>query len=605
MTVPTLRKYQTDALAAVCAARASGQNRVLVKKPTGTGKTVMFSAMPTWPEMRAFLEQFPRNDRGMLVIAHREELLDQAARKMLAANPQMLVSIEQADRHAHRQSEVVIASIQTLAARGFTRLKRLIERRTFRLVIIDEAHHAAADTYRTALVHLGFLPPEDAGETENTDAPEAAQVAKLETSLAAWDLIAPRDRFLVGVTATPNRSDAVGLGCVFQSIPYSYNLKDAIDDGWLVPIVPWVVETQANLDGVKLTAGDFNQKQLAAAVNTALRNQLAVAGWLEHAADRQTLAFTVDVAHAHALAAEFEANGIVARAVSALTPKDERRATLRAFENREIQVITNCAVFTEGVDLPLTSCVLMAKPTKSATLYEQCVGRGLRIHPGKTDCILLDVVDIARRHSLQTAAILYGLPPNLVIKGKKLNDAATEFEAFLAKHPGINVEQAGRKTLAELQAIASTFSVWEVRDMSGFNAGLTMGWIRTGDDAFRLQYPWGAAEGDVEVLKVRRELIGKFDLVIEERPIGGLGYSARVLANGLPSANECMRFGEQFIRQARQRVTKILDTAAPWKQRPASPKQIAYLRRLGMPVSPTMTMGQASALIDTAAARGR
>lgn len=601
---PTLRKYQTDALAAVCAARAAGQNRVLVKSPTGTGKTVTFSAMLKWPDLRAFLEQFPRGDRGMLIIAHREELLDQAARKILAANPDALVSVEQADRHAHPHSDVVVASIQTLAARDYARLKRLIARRTFRLVVIDEAHHAAADTYRTTLVYLGFLPPESESHGgDEDDTPAQADVDATIKALATWT--APRDRFLVGVTATPNRSDAVGLACVFESIPYAYNLKDAIDDGWLVPIIPWVIETRTNLDGVKITHGDFNQKQLAAAVNTALRNQLAVAGWLERAAERPTLAFTVDVAHARALAAEFEANGITARAVSAETPKDERRDTLRLFEAGQLQVITNCAVFTEGVDLPLTSCVLMAKPTKSPTLYEQCVGRGLRIYPGKSDCILLDVVDVARRHSLQSAPVLYGLPPTLVIKGKKLNDAATEFEAFLAKHPGINVEQAGRKTLTELQAIASTFSVWEVRDMSGFNAGLTMGWIRTGDEAFRLQYPWGAAEGDVEVLKVRRDLIGKFELVIEERPIGGLGYSARVLANGLPSANECMRFGEQFIRQARQRVTKILDTAAPWKKRPASPKQIAYLRRLGVPLSPTMTMGQASALIDAAAARGR
>jgi superfamily II DNA or RNA helicase len=314
---PTLRTYQTDMLRAISQARAAGQNRLLCKAPTGTGKTVTFAAMWQWPDLASWMQSFPRGTRRMLVIAHREELLDQAADKILKQNPEASVSIEQADRYASPAADIVIASIQTLAASKFRRLHRLLQRGPFRLVIVDEAHHAAAATYRTALVHLGFLPPAEGSDAENIEAANYDDVALMSQALRGWDATAPKDRLLVGVTATPNRSDAIGLGCVFQSIAYSYNLKDAIGDKYLVPIVPWVIETKSVLDDVRTTAGDFNQKQLAAAVNNAIRNDLAVAAWQEHASDRSTLAFTVDVAHAHALAKAFQQAGVAAEALSA------------------------------------------------------------------------------------------------------------------------------------------------------------------------------------------------------------------------------------------------------------------------------------------------
>jgi hypothetical protein len=181
-SAPTLRPYQVDALEDVWTAFTRDRhNRVLVKMPTGTGKTVMFAEM-----LRHYAERWEcllptyRPNRGarMLVIAHREELLDQAADKISKANRGLMVSIEQGDRYANKYSDVVIASIQTLQAMKFRRLKRLLEQHTFRLVIVDEAHHAAAASYRTALVHLGFLPPADASESEEVEAADFDDVAQ-------------------------------------------------------------------------------------------------------------------------------------------------------------------------------------------------------------------------------------------------------------------------------------------------------------------------------------------------------------------------------------------------------------------------------------------
>lgn len=600
MSAPKLRQYQLDAIEAVRAAFLGGKNRLLVKKPTGTGKTVMFAAM-----LQAFRQWMPGQQLKMLVIAHREELLDQAAAKIIAANPNARVGIEQGDRHASSMSDVVIASIQTLTAVKCRRLKRLLERHRFKLVIVDEAHHAAAASYRTALAHLGFLPMADASDEDNAEAATFDDVNLMQLALAGWDERAPKDQLLVGVTATPNRTDAIGLGCVFQTIAYSYDLKAAIDDKWLVPIMPWVVETTANLDNVRVNRGEFNQKDLANEVNTPYRNQLAVAAWQEHGNDQSTLAFTVDVQHAHDLAQAFSDAGIVARPLSGETPRDVRRALLEAYTRGDVQVITNCMVLTEGTDLPRTGCILHAKPTKSATLYEQMTGRGLRIHPGKTECIVIDIVDVARRHSLQAAPVLYGLPPGVNAGGEDLRDVAEAVERFFEEHPGANLDQlGGRFTLEQLQAYAKTFDVWKIRDMAEYGNGLSMRWVRADDEVFKIRYPWNDTN---EKLTIERNLLGKFEVAVEvetfdenrRRHTG----PKRVLATGLENASAALLLAEAYVTQERRAASKLKANNAPWRARPASEKQIALLQRRRIPFAPGITMGDASDLIDLANTR--
>jgi ATP-dependent helicase IRC3 len=590
-----LRPYQRNQLLAIETAFAQqGINRVLVKSPTGTGKTVMFSQLPQ--HLETWLATFPEQHRKMLVIAHREELLDQAAAKISAANPGKIVMVEQGERRASVYADVIVASIQTLAAMSFRRLERFMARTTFRIVVVDEAHHAAADSYRAVLARLGFLPRKvGASSTENIDAPRYEDVAVMEQALAGWDREAPKDRLLIGVTATPNRSDAVGLGCVFQSLVYSYGLRDAIRDKWLTPITPWVIETDTSLDDVHLARGDFNQRELAEAVNNARRNQLAVAAWHDYGHGRATLAFTVDVEHAHKLADEFVTAGVRAAAVSGETPKDERRMLLEQFSNGQLDVLTNCMVLTEGTDLPRTSCILHAKPTKSATLYEQMTGRGLRLFPGKEDCVVIDLVDIARRHSLQAAPVLYGLPPGLIVKGKKLDDVVEEIDKFL--DAGFDVEaalQAGRLTLDQLKAKASTFNIWQIQDLGDFGKGRKLSWMKHGDDVYRVMYPW--ADG-TEVLEVSKDLVGHWQVTTTLRPRTGASQT-RTLAAQVVTSDDAARLAEAFVYQERGSVTRLRDKNAEWRSRPATEKQLAVLRKRKVPIPPRCTMGQASELID-------
>jgi superfamily II DNA or RNA helicase/mRNA-degrading endonuclease RelE of RelBE toxin-antitoxin system len=615
---PVLRGYQRDAGAALeTSFFEDGKNRLLFKKPTGTGKTVWFAALlgRAFPKFAAWLAQF-KDQKGakVLVIAHREELLQQAAEKISRGNRGVMVSIEQAGSVANRYSDVIVAGIQTLSARKFHRLKKLLRYHTFRLVVIDEAHHAAAASYRTALVILGFLPAADASDENEIEAVKETDVAVMARNLDAWDREAPKDRLLVGVTATPNRTDAIGLSCVFQKIAYAYELKQAIEDGYLVPIVPWVVETTANLDAVHTSRGDFNQRELAEVVNIESRNRLTVEAWSNYAADLQTIVFAVSVDHAHQLAKAYKAIGVKFEAVSGETDTWRRRDMMREFRRGDLQGFVNCMVLTEGTDLPTAACIVHAKPTKSATLYEQMTGRGLRTHPDdpvgperlaaiargdamkKPSCILIDVVDVARKHSLQTAPVLYGLPPNVSASGKDLRDLAAALEDLIERTPGLDPEAlGGRFTMQDLEVRASTFDIFSVPSMGKAGAGLKYQWVRVRADEYRLQYPW---QDGTEILTVTRDVLGHYTLSATLRPADGSPARHRVIVPEVPDLRRALQIAELFILNDRRSTTAILSRSASWRSRPISDGQIGLLRALRAPVRSNMTMGQASALIE-------
>lgn len=284
-----LRDYQLECLESILDRYRAGIRHQLVCLPTGTGKTVIFSQFPVFFRMK----------RRMLVLAHRAELLNQARDKLLAANPALQVEIEQAGRTASESSNVVVASVPTLGRSGSARLTRL-DPSQFSIVVIDEAHHATAETYGRIIGHLGL------------DQPGSRKL-------------------LVGFTATPKRSDGVGLHGVFDEISFSRTIPEMMAAGYLAPVAGYRVETDVDLSRVKTRMGDFVVSQLSRAVNVEDRNALVVKAFRELVPDRRTLVFCVDVAHALDLAAAFAHYGIAAAAVTGDTPFGERAEMLAAF----------------------------------------------------------------------------------------------------------------------------------------------------------------------------------------------------------------------------------------------------------------------------------
>ncbi|HWH70349.1 MAG TPA: DEAD/DEAH box helicase, partial [Candidatus Sulfotelmatobacter sp.] len=307
--------------------------RLLLTCATGLGKTVIFCHTAKAMNART------------LILAHRDELCSQAAVKMEAIWPEAGVGIVKADKN-QVLAQVVVASVQTLA-----RPERLAQMPRFDLIIVDEAHHAPAKTYRDILKALG-----------------------------AWE---PDGPLVVGVTATPKRADDLGLDSVFQKVAYSKGLLEGIREGYLTDLVGKRIKADLDLSGIKLVAGDYDERQLAQAVNREAFNNLVVEAYKREAPGRLAVVFTCSVEHAQAVAEAFCAAGIPAAHVDGEMKESKRKAVLDDFHHGRLRVITNCQLLTEGWDEPAIDCVIMARPTRSQTLYIQAVGRGARPFPGK------------------------------------------------------------------------------------------------------------------------------------------------------------------------------------------------------------------------------
>jgi superfamily II DNA or RNA helicase len=333
---PRLRPYQVEAQQAILEHRARGIRSQIVSLATGLGKTVVLATLPKLLSLRP--------GDVTLVVAHRDELIEQTVEKMQIENPGLKIGVEKAERKAPDDSNIIVATVQTLSEK---RLEAFVQRfhRRISLFIIDEAHHAAAPSYRAIVDAILAQRPE---------------------------------AMVLGFTATPNRGDGVRLVDVFEKIVYSMDARKAIDAGYLVPVKSYAVATTTNLDDIASRGGDFVIGQLAAAVNTVDRNARIVAAYKQHTAGMKALVFTASVEHARDIAEEFVANGVKAEWASGETPKDEREKIVRDFRNGDIDVLANCGLYLEGFDVPSVQVILNARPTKSTTLYTQITGRALR-----------------------------------------------------------------------------------------------------------------------------------------------------------------------------------------------------------------------------------
>lgn len=513
---------------------------MLVALPTGTGKTVVFSKFP----------DFFRMKRRLLVLAHREELLEQARRKFLAANPELRVEIEQAQRYASDEAQVVVASVATLGRTDGTRLSRL-RREDFFLVVVDEAHHAVARSYRRVFDHFGLFEPDSR-------------------------------RMLVGFTATPYRGDKRGLGEVFEDVVFRRDLREMIVRGYLARIRGWRISTNVDLDGIRVRHGDFVESQLAATVNVELRNGLVVQAYRRFADGRRAVVFCADVAHAQAMARAFAELGVPAAALWGAMPKDDRRATLEAFSAGELAVLTNCAVLTEGFDEPRVDCVILARPTKSRLLYVQMVGRGTRLHPDKDDLLVIDVVDNSRKHELAGVHSLFALPEDLELRGEDALEVAERVEQLGERYPWLDLQRVSHA--GELELAAERIDFMELEPPEEIRRSSDFAWCSSPGGGYRLPLP------DGEELLVRPNLLDAWDIV-HRGPEG----SARI--DGRRSLDAAIKHADRLTRLRTPEAVKLIDVRASWRQQPPTSSQLALLRKRNIPIPEGLTRGGASWII--------
>ncbi len=521
----TLRDYQRACLKTIAERRVGGIYKPLVALPTGTGKTVIFVFM------------IKANHGKSLVLVHRDELLRQAEDKLLTVWPEAQVGVVKAKRN-ELDAPVTIASVQSLSRKNRLAMAKDID---YSLIVTDEAHHSVAPTYVRIYESLWR---DDGTQTH------------------------------LGVTATPNRADQVGLQKVFDEVVYHKTLLDMIVDGWLCDLRCTVVHTNAFLGNVKTRRGDFAVGELANVVNTANRNELIVRAYQEHAAGRMALCFTVDVVHAVSLAKKFKEQGIKAESLSAKTPVKERRRLLQRFHGREVDVLCNCMILTEGFDEPALDCIIMARPTKSTTLFTQMIGRGTRVFPGKQDCLILDLADVAGRHKVAQLPDLVGLKKEYELDGKKT----------ITQLVGLEKREMARMIMG--RGISSS-------DVNLF-MGSELAWV-SANDRYYLSL---GRHGSIRVVPVKSRS-GKYAIL--HFPKGG---ESRFLSPRPIDLSWALGIADAQAEEITGGELILARKDAEWRNLPMTVNQQRILREKHVEFDPNMTRGQATDLIGMVFAGG-
>ena len=402
-----LRKYQKEAVQAIRKQWEEGYFKTLLVLPTGCGKTIVFAKVT---------EECVREGKRVLILAHRGELLDQAADKLYKTTG-IRSSLEKAESSClDSWYRVTVGSVQTLM-----REKRLaqFDPDYFDVIIIDEAHHCISDSYQRILNYFS-------------------------------------DAQVLGVTATPDRGDMKNLGSVFESLAYEYTLPKAIKEGYLSPIKAVTIPLKLDLTGVSTQAGDFKASDIDTALDPYLY-QIAEE-MKNYCKNRKTVVFLPLVKTSQKFREILNEKGFIAAEVNGNS--EDRAQVLADFDEGKYNVLCNSMLLTEGWDCPSVDCIIVLRPTKVRGLYCQMVGRGTRLCEGKKDLLLLDFLWHTERHELCR-------PAHLICENEEVARKMTENLSENAGCP-TDLEQAEKQASEDVvaqreESLAKTLSEMKKR----------------------------------------------------------------------------------------------------------------------------------------------
>ena len=461
--------------------------------------------------------------------------------------PDANIGVVKADRD-EVAAQVVIASVQTLARPK--RLAHLIGETVdgylpagpFGLVVVDEAHHTAADTYRAIL-----------------DALQAGT---------------PHGPVLLGVTATPQRGDRVRLDDVFNEVVFEYPMLWGMQAGFLCDMKGLRISTDLDLSKVKTSHGDYNAGSAGEAMEAADVPDRIAQAYVEHATGRHALAFTPTVETAEQTRDALRRRGVRAEMVWGAMDLDDRRRVLRDYELGTIDVVSNCMVLTEGFDDPRTDCIIVGRPTKSQSLYVQMVGRGTRRHPDKDDCLVLDVVGVSDSMTLVTLASLFGVDKE---------DVET-----------VGVLEAQEKELARLAA-AGAITAKEV-DLFRQMRRQQIAWVLASENPKTYLRSVTRSDKSREWVVIKRLPEGDWGVKVTREKAG-----VRILARNV-ELEFAQGIAEDYVRQ-HSGVAAFHRADAAWRLRPPTDKALWAAKKWKLRVDPTWNAGQLSDAMDAQIAR--
>lgn len=398
-----LRPYQANAIQAVSDEFQRGHNHTLVVLPTGTGKTIVFAKV---------VELNISGGKRALILAHRGELLDQAADKLKFACG-LDTALEKAEYSSLGCRELVtVGSVQTLAQE-----RRLAKfpRDYFDLIVVDEAHHCMSESYQRILAYF-----------------DSAKV--------------------LGVTATPDRADQKNLGQFFDSKAYEYTLNQAVRDGYLCPVKAQMIPLELDINSVGISGGDYAVGEIGSSLEPYL-NQISLE-MLNYCKGRKTVVFLPLVKTSQRFCELLNLHGL--RAAEVNGNSRDRDKILKDFDSGEYDVLCNSMLLTEGWDCPSVDCIVVLRPTKVRSLYQQMVGRGMRLSPNKTELLLLDFLWMTERHDLCRPSALISKDQDIAARiDKKMMDREGGIDLIVAEDEaeGDAIREREESLARELEAM--------------------------------------------------------------------------------------------------------------------------------------------------------
>lgn len=561
-TLLRLRDYQEACIDALMRGWDNGTSRLAAVLPTGAGKTVVFSHL---------VARYTSANAGkrVLILAHTDELVEQAVRKLRDVAPHLKVGVVKAARN-EVAATVIVASVQSLRSD-----KRRAMIRNVGLVIIDECHHATAKTYRDILEHYGCM---------------GADVTEVSALTA-------------GFTATLVRGDKASLADIWEAVSYRKDISFMIRRGYLVePKGKRVEVDDLDLKKVKVSGGDYQMGALGEALTASLAPEIVAKAYVEHAGARPGILFAPTVESAHTFAEALTEQGVPTEVVHGQLARDERRAILRRLESGETQVISNCMVLTEGFDSPKVSCIVIARPTRSAGLYQQMVGRGLRPDPARAregqDCLILDVVGASQVHGLASLVDLSAKEIRLA-DGQGLIEAEDAFD--------LEAEELGSGDGPIRQTHYGPTVVVDFDPLADASKRL---WLKTNGGTWFLSAGTDSSAVYVFVIPATDPDAdpGTYDVVwaVKHAQKKINGQRGGITEHRGISLDLAFAWGEDVaVDMGGESGAVTLNKKAAWRKRPASEPQRNLCAARGITVPEGATQGDVSVLLDTHAASRR
>jgi superfamily II DNA or RNA helicase len=544
-----LRDYQQEAIDKVRETFERGISRQLIKVFTGGGKSLIAvgihkSIMP---------------GKRTLFLVDQIELGEQMVKHFRTNFPDLNVGLEMGDYDADDKVDILVASVQTLGHVKSNRFKKFAER-GFDKIVADEAHKSTSPIWQRVLHAFGV-------GNENF----------------------VKGKLLVGMTATPNRTDAVGLSVNFDDISCNFDIRYGISNGWLTDIQALYVESGTNIDNVSKSGDDFNKKELSQTLNTPERNALILKSYKELVGGEQGIIYCASVDHAYALTDLFNNAGYPSACIEGMTDKSDRRDWIDDYRSGKIVNLFNYGTLTTGFDAPETKFLMLARPIRSPLLFEQIVGRGLRPNAesmvdswenaderiaaiglsSKSECKVIDICDTVTKHRLASVASLFGLSPKArTAKKRFFKDVVMAVEEVKHEH-GIEVENIVDIDNINVYVKKRKMKIGSLDRPDEIKSHSNNGWLMVGSNAYEVVYP-----DDKKSLLVEKNELDQWELYEYDQ----IQKNVKKLQtfNNLSGA---VKIADEYASRTYTK-TKVFNHNAGWSGAGVTSKQYSFIMRL-------------------------